>query len=701
MVALTRKTNSPSTLVKSNLLFLLTIPILLGIPQVTHGQSVAVLTFDNLTGDISNDWIGTGFGETVTNKLKNVSALQTQDRRQVNDLLVANGVDQREVADKNAGEIGKLLGCELLLIGSVQSASDVSNPDAPLLVNARVVDSRTAEILHTLSIKGKMHNLLGLQTALANEFVEKLGVEISAVELQAMAYEETGSLQAYKFCSMGNALLDQGKHREAIELYKLALANHGGIFYAEANHNKVEAFLRLANEDGAAKDSVLTVLVEGEKKKVAELAPIYFNLGQAEELNGNFDKALEAYQTFIDYCDNRLIRWKIETGRAIVSAPAGFKDQIVFASEDDYVYSVDILSGKLRWKNTIAEEPLTTPFIFGGYIFVAGSDGHLYSVKALTGQIAWTKTLTGNPVGSPWISQSALFITSTDGKLHSFNHANGQLNWTAELGPGSPAPVSGTDDVLLAASGSGDLIRFNKSNGTIIWKTRVGGPAVSRAAVSGSSCYVGTQEGEVICLSVETGGIQWQTKFTGAISSQPLVTGKGVFVASDEGDLVCIDSANGEKKWTYKTKGKKLTAPIFHDDLIYVGSDDHNVYAVHSGTGKLSWRYETSKGIHAEPVVLGETVYVGSGDGSLYAINPGEGKSDSRQPTDLDAYLAMGRVAVYQNKIQDAIEIFNYVTRHVKVNVPEAYLELQNLYMQQGDDLKANEMKMKYLNARK
>ncbi|HMY35975.1 MAG TPA: hypothetical protein PKW36_07660, partial [bacterium] len=32
--------------------------------QAPVSRGVAVLTFDNLTGDASNDWIGAGFGET-------------------------------------------------------------------------------------------------------------------------------------------------------------------------------------------------------------------------------------------------------------------------------------------------------------------------------------------------------------------------------------------------------------------------------------------------------------------------------------------------------------------------------------------------------------------------------------------------------------------------------------------------------------
>ena len=110
-------------------------------------RSVAVFTFDNLTGDSSNNWIGVGFGETMTNKLNNVQALRMQSRRQLNDVLLTRGLDQRKISDKNADEIGKLLGVDYLLVGSVQSAADISQPEAELLVNARIIDARTAQIL--------------------------------------------------------------------------------------------------------------------------------------------------------------------------------------------------------------------------------------------------------------------------------------------------------------------------------------------------------------------------------------------------------------------------------------------------------------------------------------------------------------------------------------------------------------------------
>jgi TolB-like protein len=388
-------------------------------------RSVAVLTFDNLTGDVANDWIGVGFGETMTNKLNNVQALRMQGRRHLNDALVTRGLDQKKIKENDAEEIGKLLGVDYLLIGSVQAASDISNPDANLYVNARIVDARTAQILQTLSIRGKMTNLLGLQTALALEFVKKIGVDVSLAEQNAMSYEETKSLEAYKYYSMGNDFLDQGRYKEAIEMFKLAMAKHGGIFYAEANRNKVEAFLRLASASGDARDSVLTQLVKGEKKKVSELAPIFFNLAQAEELNGNFDKAAEAYNTFIDYCDSKLLRWKYTSGKAIVAAPKIHQENVLFNSEDNYVYAVQTLSGQLKWKNKISDKPQSEPFIFEGKIYMTNEDGNLFAVNALNGQLAWKKNIPGLSKNAPYVSDNLVFAGTSS--VSAFKTANGDL----------------------------------------------------------------------------------------------------------------------------------------------------------------------------------------------------------------------------------------------------------------------------------
>ncbi|HMW32690.1 MAG TPA: PQQ-binding-like beta-propeller repeat protein [bacterium] len=665
--------------------------------QAPVSRGVAVLTFDNLTGDASNDWIGAGFGETMTNKLNNVNALRMQGRRQLNDLLLTRGWDQKKIRENQAEEVGRLLGVDYLLIGSVQAAADISNPEAELYVNARIVDVHTAQILQTLAIRGKMMNLLGLQTALAMEFIRKLGVETTVSEQNALAYEETKSLEAYRYYAMGNDFLDQTRYKEAIEMYKLAMAKHGGIFYAEANHNKVEAYLRLAAQSGDARDSVLTQLVHGEKKKVSELAPIFFNLAQAEELNGNFDKAAEAYRTFIDYCDSKLLRWKFTSGKAIVAAPKTYQENMVFTASDNYVYNVQSVSGQLKWKNKISDKPQSEPFIFEGKIYLADEDENLFAVHALHGQLIWTKHISGLTKAAPWVSDGLVVVGLRTGHVAAFRSAGGDPVWKTDIASPILGSTAGRDAKIYVGTQDGTIACLDQKTGRLLWKTRLEGTIPTKVSPDKTMLFAVTEQGFVVALDPVSGQPVWKTNVDGKVTQPAAWSDKDVFVVTEKGTIVALNKADGVIRWTYQSRAKQLTAPQWIEQLVYIGADDHNVYAIHSQTGKLAWRYETNAEIASEPMILSGVVYVGTGDGGVYAISE---KKDPAQHSDLDAYLSLGRVATYQRKIEDALRIYEYITQYVKVNVPEAYIEMEKLYREKGDEAKAKEMKKKYIQSR-
>src|SRR5262249_29655791 len=82
-------------------------------------NAVAVMTFANITGEPSDDWIGTGIAETVSSDLKNIHGLTIIGRARVYDALRNLSTDAH-LQDALAIDIGRRLGATWVVVGGFQ-----------------------------------------------------------------------------------------------------------------------------------------------------------------------------------------------------------------------------------------------------------------------------------------------------------------------------------------------------------------------------------------------------------------------------------------------------------------------------------------------------------------------------------------------------------------------------------------------------
>ena len=82
-------------------------------------NSVAVMTFANITREPADDWIGTGIAETVSSDLKNIHGLTIIGRARVYDALRNLSTDAH-LKDSLAIDIGRRLGATWVVVGGFQ-----------------------------------------------------------------------------------------------------------------------------------------------------------------------------------------------------------------------------------------------------------------------------------------------------------------------------------------------------------------------------------------------------------------------------------------------------------------------------------------------------------------------------------------------------------------------------------------------------
>jgi serine/threonine protein kinase/tetratricopeptide (TPR) repeat protein len=165
-------------------------------PKVAN--SVAVMTFSNITKEPGDDWIGSGIAETVTSDLKKVHGLSVIGRERTFDVLkdlqtgALNDFDETVAID-----VGRRLGSSWILGGGYQRMGET------IRITARVVDVNTGEVVRTVKIDGKITEIFALQDKIVYELSQGLKLELGTSEITEIEADETQSVEAYESFSRG------------------------------------------------------------------------------------------------------------------------------------------------------------------------------------------------------------------------------------------------------------------------------------------------------------------------------------------------------------------------------------------------------------------------------------------------------------------------------------------------------------------
>jgi DNA-binding winged helix-turn-helix (wHTH) protein/Flp pilus assembly protein TadD len=153
--------------------------------------AVAVLDFENVSGDTSLGWLSSGIAETVTNDLR-AATLRVIDRVRV--------VEATGRLGRDLHALRSALNIDLAVVGSFQRAGD------RLRMTARVVDATTGEATADAKADGALEHVFELQDRVVTQLSSALGAG-KAVTSQNR-HRETSSLEAYHAFTEGRVRLE-------------------------------------------------------------------------------------------------------------------------------------------------------------------------------------------------------------------------------------------------------------------------------------------------------------------------------------------------------------------------------------------------------------------------------------------------------------------------------------------------------------
>ena len=189
-------------------------------------KSIAVLPFENLSGEKQNAYFTDGVQDEILTNLAKIADLKVISRTSV--------MQYKSGAPRNLREIGQQLGVAHVVEGSVQRAAN------KVRVNAQLIDARNDAHLWAQTYDRDLADVFAIQSEIAKAIADQLQAKLSPNEKKAIEQPPTTDLAAFDLYSRAKSLLltasfsatGEPDLRKAIELLDEAVKRDPSFFDA-------------------------------------------------------------------------------------------------------------------------------------------------------------------------------------------------------------------------------------------------------------------------------------------------------------------------------------------------------------------------------------------------------------------------------------------------------------------------------------
>jgi len=263
------------------------------IPIVMQENSIAVLPFENLSNSKEDEYFSDGVTEDILTNLSKASGLKVISR---------TSVMKYKNTKKSIREIGKELGAETILEGSVRRAGN------RVRIVGQLIDAVHDTHIWSQSYDREMKDIFAIQTEIAEKIATALQANLLPLEKKLIETNNTKDIDAYTYYLKGRHYYynyTDDDNNKAIDLFNKALKIDSN--YALAYAGLADAYNQRVGKFGYSEelyDSSLALC-----KKALRLNPdlpegykaiglTYDNLGKQELALVNYEKAIKLNPNF-------------------------------------------------------------------------------------------------------------------------------------------------------------------------------------------------------------------------------------------------------------------------------------------------------------------------------------------------------------------------------------------------------------------
>lgn len=184
--------------------------------------TLAIIPFENLSGNKNLNYLGIGFAETLSTQLSQIENVEVIERTQIDKILKEQSLQNSGFTDaETTSQLGKLLNANFLVVGSFQKI------EKNVLASVRIIDVATGKIVKgkSFQVQGKFDEFFTIQQELANKLLTSFNIKPSSEIKKVLQNKPTKSLSAYEYLMKGIELFDKGTQKakqEALQLWEKA-----------------------------------------------------------------------------------------------------------------------------------------------------------------------------------------------------------------------------------------------------------------------------------------------------------------------------------------------------------------------------------------------------------------------------------------------------------------------------------------------
>jgi TolB-like protein len=188
-----------------------------GATQQNQERSVvAVVRFDNNTGDERYEHLGRAMSSMMISDLSVIERIQLVERERIEEVMDELDLQQSGRVDpETAQSLGMIVGAQYMVFGAFVTV------DPEMRLDTRIARTETTEIVTTADVRGQGESLFDLQQRLAEELISGLELVLTEEEEARLRERQEANriddLETALAFSEALCLLDYGAYPEAFE----------------------------------------------------------------------------------------------------------------------------------------------------------------------------------------------------------------------------------------------------------------------------------------------------------------------------------------------------------------------------------------------------------------------------------------------------------------------------------------------------